>query len=168
MNDLTLPARPMWTPERTEHLKTRWADGATAARIAVELGGGTTRNAVIGKIARLKLTRHPMQNRKRRPAKAKGQKGQKGQPKVNAIINAVRARRKAPTPPPMEPEPFDPETDMGNDVGHLIGIMDLTPHTCRYPSGDPLLPTFGYCGQHTDKGPYCPAHTRRAYIGGRP
>jgi GcrA cell cycle regulator/Zeta toxin len=44
-----------WTDERLELLKKLWADGLSADRIAVELGG-VSRNSVIGKIHRLGLT----------------------------------------------------------------------------------------------------------------
>ena len=46
-----------WTKPRVEHLKRRWAEGATASQIADELGPPCTKNAVIGKSARLKLER---------------------------------------------------------------------------------------------------------------
>lgn len=44
-----------WTDERTDTLKTLWADGLSASQIAKQLGGAT-RNAVIGKAHRLGLT----------------------------------------------------------------------------------------------------------------
>src|SRR2546428_5073765 len=45
-----------WTDERVELLKKLWADGLSASQIAAELGG-ITRNAVIGKVHRLGLSR---------------------------------------------------------------------------------------------------------------
>ena len=42
-------ARSPWTDERIDALKTLWGRGLTARQCAVELGGGITRNAVIGK-----------------------------------------------------------------------------------------------------------------------
>lgn len=45
-----------WTDERVAFLKERWADGATVTQIAAEIGGGVTRNAVIGKVHRIKLS----------------------------------------------------------------------------------------------------------------
>ena len=42
-----------WTDERVELLKKLWADGLSASQIAAELGG-ITRNAVIGKVHRLR------------------------------------------------------------------------------------------------------------------
>ena len=45
-----------WDEVRTELLKRLWAAGETARTIAERLGGGVTRNAVIGKAHRLGLT----------------------------------------------------------------------------------------------------------------
>lgn len=45
-----------WTPELIDTLKTRWAEGLSASQIAAEIPYAT-RNAVIGKINRLGLTR---------------------------------------------------------------------------------------------------------------
>ena len=39
-----------WTEERIELLRRLWSEGFSAAQVAAELGLGTTRNAVIGKI----------------------------------------------------------------------------------------------------------------------
>ena len=44
-----------WTPERIERLRTLWAEGHSCSIIANRLGGGATRNAVIGKASRLRL-----------------------------------------------------------------------------------------------------------------
>lgn len=45
-----------WTDERIALLKKLWGEGKSAAEIAKALGGGLTRNAVIGKAHRLKLS----------------------------------------------------------------------------------------------------------------
>ena len=45
----------MWTEERVEQLRQLWSDGLSAKKIAKQLGG-ITRNAVIGKARRLKLS----------------------------------------------------------------------------------------------------------------
>ena len=45
-----------WADERELLLRKLWADGLSASQIAAELGG-VTRNAVIGKVHRLKLKR---------------------------------------------------------------------------------------------------------------
>ncbi|HWU16707.1 MAG TPA: GcrA family cell cycle regulator, partial [Devosia sp.] len=45
-----------WTDERVETLKKLWMEGLSASQIAGELGQGVTRNAVIRKMHRLKLS----------------------------------------------------------------------------------------------------------------
>ena len=44
-----------WTDERVELLKKLWSEGLSASQIAAQLGS-VTRNAVIGKVHRLKLS----------------------------------------------------------------------------------------------------------------
>ena len=44
-----------WTKERIELLTKLWTEGLNASQIAAELGGGLTRNAVLGKAHRLGL-----------------------------------------------------------------------------------------------------------------
>lgn len=44
-----------WTDDRISRLRILWTQGLTAAQIAKQLGGGLTRNAVIGKRIRLGL-----------------------------------------------------------------------------------------------------------------
>ena len=45
-----------WTDERVALLRKLWDEGLSASRIAAELAGGVTRNAVIGKVHRLGLS----------------------------------------------------------------------------------------------------------------
>ena len=47
----------IWTDDVVAELKKLWGDGYTCSQIAAEMGRGLTRNAVIGKVTRLKLTR---------------------------------------------------------------------------------------------------------------
>jgi GcrA cell cycle regulator len=48
-----------WTEERIALLQKLWLQGQTASQIAEQLGGGVTRNAVIGKAHRLGLSGRP-------------------------------------------------------------------------------------------------------------
>src|SRR3954470_7380072 len=45
-----------WTDERVELLAKLWSEGLSASQIAAEIGGGVSRNAVIGKVHRLGLS----------------------------------------------------------------------------------------------------------------
>lgn len=172
-----------WTEERVEMLKKRWVEGASAGEIANELGGGVTRSGVIGKVHRLKLAKrkNPTVAAKPKPVK---RHGNAGQPKAAAIrhnldarsnqglafkiaqarkdgltgaegMDAVLGKRQL---------PYVEEVEEGVDVTHLIGLLQLTEHTCKWPQGDPLQPAFGFCGHPTQSGsPYCSQHHRRAY-----
>ena len=63
---------PTWTDERIELLKTSFAAGLTCREIAGEIG--VSRNAVIGKLSRLNLTRESA-GKARRPARENSVKG---------------------------------------------------------------------------------------------
>ncbi len=161
-----------WTDERVELLRKLWLDGLSASRIAAELEGGVTRNAVIGKVHRLGLS---------------------GREKGAMPINAARPRVKAPlNAPTCEPvvEEHGPTMEMrGNTALALqprpmtvpqiqralanvlvpmtehVTIMELRESMCRWPMGDPTSAEFRYCGGRTPagEGPYCPLHSRMAY-----
>ena len=45
-----------WTEEKVKKLKELWGKGSTASQIAQIIGGGVSRNAVIGKAHRLSLS----------------------------------------------------------------------------------------------------------------
>lgn len=63
-----------WTEDRVERLKALWREGKSATEIAVILGGGLSRNGVIGKVHRLKLDKRPTVKAKR-PSGAKKDRG---------------------------------------------------------------------------------------------
>lgn len=167
------PTRFDWTPERVEHVRKRWAEGAPASQIAFELGDGATRSMVLGKIHRLKLERL---GRKKALAK-------KNEPPLllaadmdaNQFATPTPTRRtahkarsvarvkvvSAPLPPS---EPYVEQQDEGVDVTALIGLLALTDQTCKFPIGDPLLPGFGFCGKPpAPEKVYCPHHCAKAY-----
>ncbi len=127
-----------WTDERVELLTKLWTEGKTAAEIAKELGG-VTRNAVIGKAHRLKLSNRvsPIQQNKK-PAPAKTQM----------------------VPPPERKIQKAPLQD--NRKG--LPLMSLKAHQCRWPLGDPQEESFGFCGDNSLVGlPYCSEHAKVAY-----
>jgi GcrA cell cycle regulator len=46
-----------------------------------------------------------------------------------------------------------------------LTVVDLTPSSCRWPTGNPRdLKTFRYCGEGAEGGPYCERHARLAYL----
>jgi len=67
-----LANEPTWTAERVELLKSRFEAGLSCREIAGDIG--VSRNAVIGKLSRLNLTREESGDR-RRPARKDAAKG---------------------------------------------------------------------------------------------
>ncbi len=46
-----------------------------------------------------------------------------------------------------------------------LTVVDLTPSSCRWPTGNPRdLNTFRYCGASANGSPYCERHARLAYL----
>jgi len=124
-----------WTDERVALLKQLWGEGKTAAEIAGKLGG-VSRNAVIGKAHRLKLSGRvsPIQQN------AKPAKGE-----------TAKARRQA-------------AVAASNFAGNRMDLVDLDARMCRWPNGDPQDDNFSFCGCQTVPSlPYCPDHARAAY-----
>ncbi len=64
-----------WTDHQIQTLKSLWGHGTSASAIAKALGGGLTRNAIIGKAHRLKLL-VPFKKGTGRPQDAKAIKGE--------------------------------------------------------------------------------------------
>lgn len=132
-----------WTDERVALLKKLWGEGKTAAEIASALGG-ITRNAVIGKAHRLKLSNRlsPIQ-----PTTKKNVK-----PAANT------------SNPPPEKKPARVQAPVTIPAGQGLALADLNSRQCRWPDGDPREANFGFCGHTIVPGlPYCPDHAKVAY-----
>ena len=127
-----------WSDDRVAVLKRLWGEGKTAAEIAKELGEGVTRNAVIGKAHRLKLSSRmsPIQQNAKK----------------------VKSNNDAPPPPRrvMKKVPII--------LGKQVKMQDLRDKMCRWPNGDPQTEGFSFCGCTTMEGlPYCEGHASIAY-----
>jgi len=133
-----------WTDERVAVLTKLWGDGKTAAEIAKELGG-VTRNAVIGKAHRLKLSNRVS------PIAA---------PKKKKIVKAQNQN----TPPASEKKPPRNVAPKPDEKVGGVALMDLGANQCRWPQGDPRQGEFGFCGAGCmDSLPYCEEHVALAY-----
>ena len=140
-----------WTEDRVSLLKKLWGDGHTAAEIAKQLGG-VTRNAVIGKAHRLKLSNRvsPIQQNKK-PANKNTQRKVVEKEKITTSPTP-----KSTTPTTSALKSPSPE--------NLYSLTELQPRMCRWPSGDPREEDFGFCGERTISGiPYCAEHAKVAY-----
>lgn len=141
-----------WTPERIEALVEMRRNGMTFGQIANVLG--VTRSAMIGKAHRMGMCE--------RRASA---------PKMARLPRRIAApARKPPSQrpialrgPPKDPAPMP--TPAADDVAR-VSLLDLEPHHCRWPVGEP---TQGFCG--CDKVPglsYCAGHAVRAHTSPTP
>jgi len=168
-----------WTDERVELLKKLWMEGLSASQIAAELGDGVTRNAVIGKVHRLKLsarakptntatrTRPAQRAAPRRVSTGSSSAGM-GMHKPRASI--MRTQTIGATALAASPE-VEAEVYVAPQVQELfipedkrLSLLQLNEHTCKWPIGDPLSKDFYFCGQQSNEGiPYCEFHARRAY-----
>jgi GcrA cell cycle regulator len=172
-----------WTDERVELLKKLWMEGLSASQIAGELGEGVTRNAVIGKVHRLKLSARakPTNTTPRaRPAPRPAPRRPAG-PTVTSsastISSAAKPRPAMPRPQVMGATALAVSPDMMTELyvapavqelfipeDKRLSLLQLNEHTCKWPIGDPLSKDFYFCGQHSlETGPYCDFHSRRAY-----
>lgn len=160
-----LACSPWDIPANVETLKQMWTDGHSASRIAACLG--VTRNAVIGKVTRLKLPRHGSNNppKPKAPAKPNG-RGNPGQANIRSILHRKEGRERAAL---RQSEPFRagrlPPED-GVDVSHLIRFADRrVGKECAWIPGDPLNGAM-CCGKPTVDGTeWCAEHRRRVYGG---
>ncbi|MDH5722236.1 MAG: GcrA family cell cycle regulator [Alphaproteobacteria bacterium] len=144
-----------WTDERVALLKKLWGEGRTAAEIAKDLGG-VTRNAVIGKAHRLKLSSRisPIQQNTKKvvlKTSSEANNNVSRSSKVTHISPVEVLEKKLKTVTRARPE-------------KLYSLMDLKPRACRWPEGDPKEDDFGFCGAESLAGlPYCQEHAQLAY-----
>jgi len=111
-----------------------WLEGASLSVVAAALG--TSRNAVAGKVHRLKLASRP-----------------------SPIIRGVgKPKPPVPEPPAPVPEPVvTPPT--------VVRVARRGGARCQWPFGDPGRPGFRFCGGPVAVGrPYCPEHVALAYV----
>ena len=158
-----------WTDDRVEVLKKLWGEGRTAAEIAKELGG-VTRNAVIGKAHRLKLSNRasPIQQntKKAAPAVAANISGAQAESKnVTATLTKNVANTNVAAPKTTEKAaPLKPVMSESDAKRKRWALTDLESNMCRWPLGDPRETNFGFCGGRADGSkPYCEEHTAVAY-----
>lgn len=168
-----------WTDERVEQLKKLWLEGLSASQIAAILGESVTRNAVIGKVHRLKLSgrskpasasprpRAPGRSAPRRVSAGPGRSALGGMLKSRSMLAApIHGATALKLSPELEVDldPLPQVQEIFIPVEQRIGLLQLNEHTCKWPIGDPLTPDFYFCGQASLEGtPYCEFHSRRAY-----
>lgn len=162
-------ARFDWTAERVALLTRRWAEGASARTIAVELGRGLSRCAVLGKVHRLRLPQPELKHRHKEEAAASEPRRPRGRPRGSRSESPLMAAFRAIglVPPLDTPQaPFRSGTDWGASkaFGQACSLAELNAATCRWPIGEPDEPGFAFCGAVPfARYPYCIAHCLIAY-----
>jgi len=150
----------IWSDDLIARLEKLWAAGKSAGEIAAILGH-VSRNAVIGKVHRLGLTR-ATQAIAKRPAVTKVKRAAPAQEQVSRNAGAViQHLRRA--PPKIKPEPYVVAEPV--DIApRMLSVLELTDQTCKYGIGDVGEPGFGFCGHETAPGkPYCAGHCALTY-----
>lgn len=166
-------AQSEWTEARTEELKRRWQDGESAAQIAAALGNGTTRNAVIGKVTRMKLGKRmfPGKARQKAPRTVKAETGtlkayvavsnphgNKDRPRQDAVLHRAEAATIKP------PRILPVATDLP-EMSARRRLIDLRADECRFCDGDPLTAYHSFCGLPVREGSsWCPDHHARVFV----
>jgi GcrA cell cycle regulator len=147
-----LANEPTWTAERVELLKSRFEAGLSCREIANDIG--VSRNAVIGKLSRLNLTREQSGGRRRHPPKD-ATKGHRPRT-VPRVRNQMLRTLYAESQPAADDEPIH--------NGHCCSLLELSDERCRWPISTPGAEDFCFCGNTPLEGlPYCAGHTRLAY-----
>lgn len=151
-----------WTDETVVELRRLHAEGLSASQIAKRIGGGCTRNSVIGKIYRLGMVRS-----------AEAQKA------TISVANSSRARAaKSPQKPKVKSDigiagrgatferaPVLPMPSLRDAAatGEPARIIDKRFGGCRWPiSGEGADMTF-CCGPRDEGKTYCAAHNPLAF-----
>lgn len=152
----------------------------SASQIAKELGGGITKNSVLGRVYKLQLTKRSVQGRPRKR-------------KVPSPHGNARPRRRIARPVHLQAAGetvnigpigggqlevvstfvhVTPPEDLAIPFEQRKSLLDLTSDTCRWPVGEPGKPDFFFCGGQVMeklidgkmvKQCYCAAHYQRAY-----
>jgi GcrA cell cycle regulator len=152
-----MPIVGSWTLERVEKLRVLWAQGLSAAQIAVELGEPVlSRNSIISK-----ANRTPGFVRRLNPTAGSGPVRVKGRP-----VPMPKAKRVTLPPLPINGPVLTSDTKLLKSAAWLAlpgtepkSLTDLGAHECRWPIGE--NPTL-FCGCATEK-LYCAAHDAMAY-----
>ena len=105
---------PTWTEQRLERLKAHFEAGLTCRQIADDIG--VSRNAVIGKLSRLNLTRGKDDHGRRPAAKAAAHERRPGKP-AKLPVQLLRV---------LNPEPLPVTDDVPIDTDQCCSLLELS------------------------------------------
>ncbi|WP_291868345.1 GcrA family cell cycle regulator [Bradyrhizobium sp.] len=140
---------PTWTTARIDLLKSHFEAGLSCREIAASIG--VSRNAVIGKLSRLRLTRETTGDEPPPNRPAKERRPKPGPRRQYEMLRVVYREK-------------DPADDAAVVSEHRCSLFELNQERCRWPISTPGAEDFCFCGNTPLKGmPYCRGHTRLAY-----
>ena len=146
---LSPTSSPTWTDERIELLKRHFEAGLSCREIAADIG--VSRNAVIGKLSRLNLTRGRTGDE--RKIQDRGLARAKAVPRLQFEMLATIY---GDTDAPVVTGPID--------EANRCSLLELSENRCRWPISTPGAEDFCFCGNSAPDGqPYCAGHSRLAY-----
>ena len=182
-----------WTDERVDQLSRLWQEGRSASQIAAALGGGLSRNAVIGKVHHLGLAGRVKSTASAPPvpesanysplrieeearievaAAPRRVASRLGAASASAPVSAVSSMRAvhgnvalAMSEAPAEAaKPARAPEEVVVPLSLKVTIVELRESMCKWPIGDPSSTEFRYCGSPAHSGtPYCDYHGKLAY-----
>ncbi|MGY8663725.1 GcrA family cell cycle regulator [Bradyrhizobium sp. UFLA05-109] len=138
-----------WTVERIELLKSHFHAGLSCREIAADIG--VSRNAVIGKLSRLNLTRGP--KREERSAEKSTARALRTLRRLQyEMLNTIHSEDET----PLAHAPID--------EANRCSLLELSENRCRWPISTPGADDFCFCGNASPDGQsYCTGHARLAY-----
>ncbi|MGY8709553.1 GcrA family cell cycle regulator [Bradyrhizobium sp. 18BD] len=143
---------PTWTDERIEILRRHFEAGLTCSEIAADIG--VSRNAVIGKLSRLNLTRgRTLDERKVQDKSIAHARASRAVPRLQyEMLASIYGEADA----PVATGPID--------EANRCSLLELAENRCRWPISTPGAEDFCFCGNSAPDGQsYCAGHSRLAY-----
>ncbi|APO52903.1 GcrA cell cycle regulator [Bradyrhizobium diazoefficiens] len=142
---------PTWTDERIELLKQHFEAGLSCREIAADIG--VSRNAVIGKLSRLNLTRSRAVEDRRLERSLAPPRTRRAVPRLQYEMLATIYGE---TDAPVVAGPIDD--------ANRCSLLELSENRCRWPISTPGEDDFCFCGNTAPDGQsYCAGHSRLAY-----
>lgn len=161
-----------WTDTHGAYALQLWEAGESARtisdKISAQLKATVSRNSVIGHITRQRDKGNPLA--RKTSAAAAGRAAsfvRKLKSDTASAQNIGRTTRSDGTPvSTAPPQPIVERPAQGAPAPKMLGMHQLTGHTCKWPIGDPRDEAFAFCGHRTAIGSafpmYCGGHGRLA------
>lgn len=152
-----------WTEERAKLAADLWAQGLSASEIAAKLGG-TTRNAVISKLDRMRGNKPERRKREKLTRDNPEMKAPKGRQDNGQMAQRIQQLRLLAAKMAQAPASSKELAPLPSDAPPGAQLLEhLEKHHCRYPIGDG--PPYWFCGAtHIPGSSYCDTHHAKVYV----